>query len=283
MMKLERLQGQTGYIETTPAVIPVYQLSEREIVLFDSGAEPSEELLELLEQKKLRVRAVVCTHLHVDHIANNDVLVARHGTQIFAHSLEIPRFQAKQRVSYPITAIEDANVLDIDGVPIRLLFTPGHTEGHLACVTPDGVCCVGDAIMAQSVLEHSKIPYMDDVDQSMISMELIRQSVYPFYLVAHKGVIPRTELSALVDQNIQKELDLYALLRQQITKPTAIEQVATDFIRAAGVRSQKMLETDYVRHTAKVRIFALVNAGEFSMEDGLIVPKRFSGYAASSC
>ena len=282
-LELQQLKGQTAYLELPGATIPVYRMSDDEILLFDSGREPSPELMDLLEKEKLRVRAVVCTHLHEDHIANNEALVAKYGARIYASALDILELQEREPVSYPISAIEDSKELNIDGVSIGILPTPGHTDGHLAYVTPDGVCCVGDAIMTQKPLERAKIPYMDDVDQSIISMEILRETAYPFYIVAHKGVISQTELRDLVEENIQKELDLYELLRQQITKPTEIEEITNSFIRAAGVLSQKMLETNYVRHTARVRIFALVNAGEFSMENGLIVPKHFFGHGARPC
>ena len=276
-LELKSLCGRTGYIETPGAMIPVYRLSEDEILLFDSGREPSPELMDLLEREKLRVKAVVCTHLHEDHIANNDLLVARYGARIYASALDISELQSRDSVSYRISAIEGTDVLDLEGASIRLLPLPGHTEGQLAYVTPDGVCCVGDAIMTQKPLERAKIPYMDDVDGSMVSMETLRQTDYPFYIIAHKGVIPKEELSALIDRNIQKELDLYELLRRQITEPTPMEQVITDFIRGAGVLSRKMVEEGYVRYTAKVRVLALVHAGEFLMEDGMILPNHFPG------
>ena len=271
-MELKWLLGRTGCIDLPEAMIPVYRLSERDVLLIDSGREPHPELLELLDRENLRVRAVLCTHLHEDHIGNNDLLIARYGSKVYASAGDIEELQSRDSVSYPITAIEGQH---IDGAEIRLLPLPGHTEGQLAYVTPDGVCCVGDAIMTQKPLDRAKIPYMEDVDGSMVSMELLRETDYPLYVVAHKGVVTKEELSALIDRNIQKELDLYELLRSQISEPTPMEQVITDFIRGAGVLSQKMVDQDYVRHTAKVRVLALVRAGEFSMQDGMIVPNRF--------
>lgn len=274
-MELKRLLGQTGYIETATAVIPFYQLSEEEILLFDSGREPNPELMDLLEHKKLRVRAVVCTHLHEDHIANNDELIHRYGTEIYATELDIEELFSRDSVSYPMTAIKDDKVLKIGGVEIQLLPMPGHTDGQMAYVTPDGVCCVGDAIMTRKPLGRAKIPYMEDVDGSMASMEVLRQTDYPFYIVAHNGIVSKEELSALIDENIQKELNLYELLRSRIKEPMDMEQVITDFIRGAGVLSQKMVDESYVRHTAKVRVLALVHAGEFSLAENMIVPNIF--------
>ena len=274
-MELNYLLGRTGYIETPMAMIPFYRLSEEEILFFDSGRDPSPELLELLERENLRVRAVLCTHLHEDHIANNEALVSRYGTEIYASKGDIAELGSRDSVPYPILEIGDVEMLRIGGAEIRLLPLVGHTEGQTAYVTPDGVCCVGDAIMTEKPLERAKIPYMDDVDESMVSMERLRQTEYPLYVVAHKGVVSREELSELIDRNIQKELELYELLRSRITEAMPMEEVITDFIRGAGVLSQKMVEEGYVRHTAKVRVLALVHAGEFSLENGMVIPNRF--------
>lgn len=278
-VELKDLRGRTGYVDLPGALVPVYRLSEHEVLLFDSGREPSPELMDLLEWEQLRVRAVMCTHLHEDHIANNEQLIARYGTEIYASALDVRELLARDTVPYPIHPVENTDVLRIDGAEIRLLALPGHTEGQLAYVTPDGVCCVGDAILTEKPLERAKIPYMDDVDQSVVSMERLRQTDYPLYIVAHKGVVPKEALSALIDRNIRKELDLYELLRRQITHPAPMEQVITDFIRGAGVLSRKMVEEGYVRHTVQVRVQALVHAGEFSLADGVVAPIDLWGQA----
>lgn len=272
-MKRKTLCGKTGYLETQYALLPLYHLSEREIVLFDSGVDEDEALLQLLEREGLRVRAVICTHLHPDHVANNKALIDRHGAEIFGHHLEFPYFHEHFGDPYPVTPIHDGDTMWLDGVPFRTLHTPGHSPGHLVLVTPDSVCCVGDAFMTREELERSKIPYMDDVDRAIISMEDLRQTRFPWYIVAHKGVVTRAELDDLIDRNVQKELVLYDLLRKSLQGPTPLEQVVTDFIRAAGVRSDKMVEETFVRHTARVRILALAGVGEFSIEKDIVIPK----------
>ena len=138
-VELKDLRGRTGYVDLPGALVPVYRLSEHEVLLFDSGREPSPELMDLLEWEQLRVRAVMCTHLHEDHIANNEQLIARYGTEIYASALDVRELLARDTVPYPIHPVENTDVLRIDGAEIRLLALPGHTEGQLAYVTPDGV------------------------------------------------------------------------------------------------------------------------------------------------
>ena len=81
----------------------------------------------------------------------------------------------------------------------------------------------------------------------------------------------REEIPALVDENIQKELDLYDLLRQQITGPKSRKEVLRDFMLAAGIQ-EKSLETFFIRYTAKVRLDALIDAGEYYLKDGMVIP-----------
>ena len=273
-MQLIPLTGKTAYIETKWALLPLYYLTEREIVLFDSGVEPEEELLTLLEQEGLRVRAVLSTHLHPDHVANNEELVKRHGAEIFAHHAELPWFREKSEHTYPVTPIPDGDTLLLDGVPFRTLHTPGHSDGHLVFITPDGVACAGDTIMTHRDLGFARMPYMEDVDRSIISMEDLRQIKCPWYIVAHKGVVPGEEIDELVEQNIQKEVNLYALLRRCLTGPMEMEELVSAYIRASGVRSEKMVAEGFVRHTARVRIMALAGIGEFSVENGTVIPRR---------
>ena len=107
------------------------------------------------------------------------------------------------------------------------------------------------------------------------SGDLLRGESQKFRYIPDAGVlsrVPMGEFQQLVDDNIQKELDLYDLLRQKISGPVDIEELTSEFIRASGVRSEKMVVQDYVRRTAQVRIYALVHAGEYALKKNLIVP-----------
>lgn len=284
-MRREHVIGNTEVIVTSTALIPAYHLPDRELVLFDSGPQPNPKFLKELEEENLRVRAVLCTHLHPDHIANNQELVQGHGAEIYIGAAELnatsemllrlneagESSQAKQLdLSYSICLIENQTEVDIAGRKFPVLPTPGHTAGHLAFATPDGVCFFGDAMMSERELRYAKLPYMIDVDQSIASMELIRQTQYPYYVAAHKEVISRDVLDALVDSNVKKELDLYEVLRQRITGP--MELAVNDFMHAIGIENTFIVEHWLMRQTASARIEALVKAGELRLENGFVMP-----------
>lgn len=287
-MQWETIHGNTGAIATRFALIPYYRLSDHEIVLMDSGAEKDPELPAELERRQLRPVAVLCTHLHPDHIANNRELVSRFGTEIFAAPEELlevhQRFENLRRSDpenawveldpdYPITPLSHGGVT-IGGAFFEILPTPGHTSGHLAIVTPDRVCCVGDAMMSDPAIRHAKLPYMDDVEQSIESMERLRQTDCVCYAAAHRGVTAREDLPQVLDLNIRKEIGLYDLLRGCITEPMEKGRAVDAFMSAAGMRSQAMRVSYFMRYTAEIRVDALIHAGEFRLENGWVIPDR---------
>jgi glyoxylase-like metal-dependent hydrolase (beta-lactamase superfamily II) len=287
-VRWETIHGKTGAIITDMALIPTYLISENEVILVDTGARKDPALCQELDRQNLRVAAVLYTHLHVDHIANGREIAARYGAKFYANELEIQdmkgryarmnREKALPRVldaepDYSIVPLEDsADRVIVMGAQFGILPTPGHTRGHLAFITPDGVCCLGDAMMAGVPLERAKLPFMEDVDLSMLSMERIRQTHYSYYAASHSGWVSYEDMPALVDENIKKEVDLYELVRSQITAPMEVEKAVTIFMQAARISPQTVMGSKGSRMTAKGRLDSLVHAGEFRIENDMIIP-----------
>lgn len=289
-MRWQTVLGNTGIFLTHFAVIPAYRVSAEEVILIDSGAQAHPELPAELDRLGLRAAAVLCTHLHPDHIANNRDLIDRYGTEIYASTAEIrdvgPRFALLRsdpleekwlwtQPDYPITAIGAERALEICGARFELLPTPGHVEGHLSPVTPDGVCCMGDAILSEEQLRASLLPFMEyDVDLAVESMAALGRTAYPLYIAAHRAVISPEELPALAEANIRKELELYDLLRKLLRKPVELEEAITAFMTAAGVGREIMLRRTSMRASARTRFAALARSGEIRIENGMVYPNR---------
>lgn len=287
LMEWKVLRGNTEGIWANGALIPMYRLSGGDVVLIDSGAREEPELLAELERRALRARAILCTHLHPDHIANNRAIVDRYGAEVFAHQREMETLEetyARLRITsellgvplpevdHPVTTIGDVLFVEVDGVRFEVLHTPGHTDGHLSIVTPDGVCCLGDAVMSPDQLALARLPYLEDIDRGIATMEALRQTRYPLYVEAHLGITPPEGLDELVELNVQKELELYDALRAVITGPMEQEEVVTAFMQSLGL-GRKAVGSPLMRHTAEMRVHALVNAGEYISEGSVIYPK----------
>jgi len=77
----------------------------------------------------LRLRYVIDTHVHADHLSASRELAAAAGAEYMLHACAEARF--------PFRAVEDGDDLPLGNVGARVLHVPGHTPEHLALVVTD--------------------------------------------------------------------------------------------------------------------------------------------------
>ncbi len=266
-MKILNIKGKTSYIARNGALIGLYFIAVGQVLMIDSGVKPDEELLDFLREQGLDIKAVLCTHMHPDHVANNLALHRDFGAQIYMTE-EPFRFKWE---GYPYSIIRPG-LHQFFGVEIEAIDIYGHSPGQLALITPDNVCFVGDAVISQPLLSQSKLPYIENVEQAVISMEKLRALDCDYFVAAHEAVLTPGEFSMLVDENIQKELGLYEKLRLTVDRPMEIEQAIESFMDELGV-TKKVQSYEHTREPVRARLRTLAKAGELIIEGNMVLPK----------
>ena len=112
-------------------------------VLIDSGG-PLEPLLEAIDRHGVTVEHLLLTHHHGDHVAGSGELKEKLDVEILAHELEARELPDVDRTIAP------GETLDVGGMRIEALHTPGHTAGMLAFVV-NGLVFTGDTLFKGSV------------------------------------------------------------------------------------------------------------------------------------
>ena len=87
------------------------------------------------EKQGLRVAYAADTHLHADFLTGAVQLAADDGAQVIA--------SARGHRQFPHVGLDDGDELDLGGLRVRALSTPGHTDEHLAYLLLDGQTSVG--------------------------------------------------------------------------------------------------------------------------------------------
>jgi hydroxyacylglutathione hydrolase len=84
---------------------------------------------DLAETTATRIRYVIDTHLHADHVSSARELSAAAGAEYVLF--------ADAKVAFPFHAARDGDLLDLGNVSIEVLHTPGHTPEHISLLVTD--------------------------------------------------------------------------------------------------------------------------------------------------
>jgi hydroxyacylglutathione hydrolase len=130
--------------------------------LIDPGDEAARIAL-AVEQTGLEIGEIIITHAHIDHVGAVAALADEYACPVLMHSEAEPMLrqlptQAMMmglrfgKVPAVDRYIEDEEVLEVGGIGLRSLYTPGHAPGHLAFYFDgEGLVFAGDALFAGSV------------------------------------------------------------------------------------------------------------------------------------
>lgn len=94
------------------------------------------------------VAVVLLTHGHLDHSASARAFALRYGCGVRAFD---PRHQLESQ------GLDDGDLIEVDGLEISVLTTPGHTADSVSFVVPaDGAVLTGDTVLGRgtSVVAH---------------------------------------------------------------------------------------------------------------------------------
>lgn len=130
-----------------------------EALLIDPGG-PAPALAARLQENGWRLKWIVNTHGHADHIAGNDLWAAQTGAQIVMHRLDWEFFSRPEMQDAalsegfpPLTRVdlqvEDGMRLPLGRVEAFVLHTPGHTPGAICLYFP-GHLFTGDTLFVDA-------------------------------------------------------------------------------------------------------------------------------------
>ena len=107
----------------------VVELGDRRALVIDPARDPT-PYLELARWRRLQIAYSVETHLHADFLTGSRELAAADGAQVLA-----PR---ASRLGFAHRGLEDGEEVDLGGLTLRVLATPGHAPEHVSYLLLDG-------------------------------------------------------------------------------------------------------------------------------------------------
>jgi hydroxyacylglutathione hydrolase len=104
------------------------ELGDGRALVVDPGRDPT-PYLELARRRRLRITHAVETHLHADFVSGSRELAARGARVVAARAANL---------QFPHHGMDDEEELQLGGLVLRALATPGHAPEHQAWLLVDG-------------------------------------------------------------------------------------------------------------------------------------------------
>jgi len=132
-----------------------------EALVIDPGDEP-DRILDLIVDKNLKVKYIVCTHAHFDHVGAIPELKNATNAKIVIHQDELDIYQhtkdqAAALWGYELDPLPDPDIfvsegaiLEIGDIKFEIIHTPGHSPGG-TCLYGEGIVITGDTLFAGTV------------------------------------------------------------------------------------------------------------------------------------
>ena len=128
-------------------------------LIIDPGDEP-ERLLAAIDELGVQVDAILITHCHFDHIGAVAPVARATGAPVYVPQLERPLLSDIMSWTPPgfgpfenheaEHTLAGGEHLSLAGLELDVIFTPGHSPGHVTYATP-GALLSGDVLFQGSV------------------------------------------------------------------------------------------------------------------------------------
>lgn len=135
--------------------------------LIDPGWD-APRLLSILTDHQWRLRYVLLTHAHFDHIGAVADVVEATQAPLAIHPLELPLLRQRGGAAAfglhirpcpePEMLLETGQVIEVGNLRFTVLFVPGHTVGHVAFYEPNAMAVFSGDVLFKDGIGRTDFP-----------------------------------------------------------------------------------------------------------------------------
>jgi len=129
-------------------------------VIIDAGVDPG-EIIPVLDKNNIRLKYIILTHGHIDHICFLDGIRAKTGALAMIHKDDAEAlsnslcngsalFGSGQTFKAADRLLQDREILEAGGMKFEIIHTPGHSPGSI-CIKTGNILFTGDTLFRLSV------------------------------------------------------------------------------------------------------------------------------------
>ena len=162
----------------------------KEAIIIDPGLDATQEadqIVRYVDANALKVKFIVNTHGHHDHIRGDALLKKKYGVPICIHADDVHCLNGLgEKIAPANVMLKDKGLLKFGQTTLKVMHTPGHTPGSISLVG-ENLVFTGDTLFAGGI-GRTDFPEGSDNDMKLSLEKLLLLSdnyvVYP----GHGGV-----------------------------------------------------------------------------------------------
>jgi len=146
--------------------IVLWDDESKETAIIDPGTSSLEEkniLSDFVSSENLKVKYLINTHCHIDHILGCKFVKGKYNPIYLAPEKDIPLLDHAQQQAQmfdlilemppkPDQLIDETTEISLGNSKLIFLFTPGHTPGEYCIYLPkEKICITGDVLFNESI------------------------------------------------------------------------------------------------------------------------------------
>jgi glyoxylase-like metal-dependent hydrolase (beta-lactamase superfamily II)/8-oxo-dGTP pyrophosphatase MutT (NUDIX family) len=190
-----------------------YLVGEGDLAIIDPGPAIDSHIQLLISETKNRLRWILCTHTHMDHSPAALALKAATGAQVLGRAA--PEGQGQDATFEPDFALESGQRVDLGGIGLRAIHTPGHASNHLCYLLEQTrMLFTGDHVMQGSTVVIN--PPDGDMRAYLGSLEKLLAEDIAIIAPGHGYLVgaPHKELRRLIAHRLGRERKVVRALEQ---------------------------------------------------------------------
>lgn len=234
--------GEKSYYVNCPSKIGIYQQTETEVYLIDSGndKDAGKKVRRILEEKGWTLKGIMNTHSHADHVGGNAYLQKQTGCKVFAGGIEAAFTEdpilepSTLYAGYPCKDLRHKFLMAVGSKTVdfadedfpkevEVIPLPGHSFHMVGFRLPDGTVFLGDCIAGEGTLSKYQISFIYNVEEYLKTLDLVENMEGKMFVPSH--VEPSESVKELVRLNREKVYEIADTITGFLKEPMRTEEL----------------------------------------------------------